>query len=136
MKVTIGDGKVMTATKMGMLRLIVEQKDGKKSEVVLKNVNYVPGLWSNLFSITATIKQGCKVSSKGLELKIKKEKFELIFDRIKHTENGFLMGVKMVPSYRVAAAATMAEGRNVSITTLHWCLEHPSEATTKATAKA
>ena len=99
-------------------------------------MNYIPELWHNLFSITAAIKQGCEVSSKGLEMSIKKGGFEMKFDRITHTGNGFLMGVKMFPSSEVASVAAMPEGKAMSITTLHQCLGHPSEATTRATAKA
>ena len=134
-KVTIGDGKCMTATKTGKLKLCVEQKNGIKKTVVLSNVNYIPGLWHNLFSLSAAIKQGCELTSKGLELTLKKESFEIVFDRITHTGNGFLMGIKMSPVQELAAMASMPEGKSVNIVTLHKCLGHPGEAVTKATAK-
>jgi hypothetical protein len=65
-QITIGDGNVMTATMCGKLKLTVQQINGKCADIVLTNVNYVPGLWNNLFSITAALRQGCARIGKEL----------------------------------------------------------------------
>jgi hypothetical protein len=61
--VNIGNGEGLKSTIFGTLRATVEQTDGSKIDVILKNVAYVPELTRNLFSITKAMENGFKVSS-------------------------------------------------------------------------
>ena len=62
-KVRIGGGKFMHTVAVGSKHVLVIQKNGEMAAVTLKNVKYVPDLWTNLFSITAAMSHGFKVSS-------------------------------------------------------------------------
>lgn len=55
--VKIGNGKTLSATKIGKKRMTVVQKDGTTTDVVLTDCKYVPELFTNLFSITNALKK-------------------------------------------------------------------------------
>jgi hypothetical protein len=55
---------------------------GREKDIVLTSVNYVHGLWHNLFSITATLKQGYDFTSKGHEVSLRKGEVIPMFDQI------------------------------------------------------
>jgi hypothetical protein len=50
-KITVGNDNVMIAKKVGKLRCGILQKNDEKLIITLENVNYVLGLWINLFSV-------------------------------------------------------------------------------------
>ena len=88
-RIKMGNGKFMVATKKGMLPCTIKQSNGKNVNCSLE-VKVIPEIWCNLFSITAAMKKGFELSSKGLEVKIKKGAFEFIFDKVGQTTNIFL----------------------------------------------
>ena len=93
-RIKMGNGKYMTATKKGVLPCTIKQENGKDVQCSLE-VKVIPEIWCNLFSITAAMKKGFELSSKGMEVKIKKGTFEFVFDKIGQTTGGgFLMGVQ------------------------------------------
>ena len=49
--IIVGNGSTMTATKIGNLKMIATQKNGKEVTFTLNNVKFVPGLHRNLLSI-------------------------------------------------------------------------------------
>ena len=57
----IENGVRLKSTIVGTLKATVDQADGSKTDVKLKNVAYVPELTRNLFSITKAIDKGFKV---------------------------------------------------------------------------
>ena len=78
--IIISDEKPMRATKMGKLWRTVHQVDGRTQDIVLEEVKYVPGLDMNLFVVLKALKQGWKISNKGIALMITKEGTTLTFD--------------------------------------------------------
>jgi hypothetical protein len=64
--ITVGNGKTMTATKVGDCKCKVIQLDGSSLDVTLYEVKYVPELWMNLFSLYKALKNGYTLSNKGL----------------------------------------------------------------------
>jgi hypothetical protein len=56
--ITVGNGKTMTATKVGDLQCKVIQLDGSGLDVTLYEVKYVPELWMSLFSLNKALKNG------------------------------------------------------------------------------
>ena len=111
--VKIGNGEGLKSTTVGTLRAIVEQTDGTKIDVTLKNVAYVPELATNLFSITKAMENGFKVSSTGNILRLSKGTKMVKFDRLQKTKNGFYPGIQM----RVKVdheKANLASGTNYS----------------------
>ena len=63
-RIKMGNGKFMVATKKGMLPCTIKQSNGKNVNCSLE-VKVIPEIWCNLFSITAAMKKGFELSSKG-----------------------------------------------------------------------
>ena len=61
LNVKIGRGEIMMATKRGTYKGMVNSKDNKKSIIQLKNVTYVPEMFSKLISLTQAMKSGYDV---------------------------------------------------------------------------
>ena len=85
------------------------------------------------------MKKGFELSSKGLEVKIKKGSFKFIFDKVGQTTGGgFLMGVDIIPLVANTAMINQNEtikARKMDIHAAHHMFGHSSQATTIATAK-
>ena len=56
--IKIGDGKLLKATKIGKMKLVIKPLNEKDPIVVLSDVQYVPDLTVNLFSITKALDIG------------------------------------------------------------------------------
>ena len=84
-EIRIGNGKTMRATKVGMLRCKVLQKDRKSFEVTLTEVKYAPELWVNLFSIGQTLSNGFQISNDGIIIHLTKGTTLLTFDKVIQT---------------------------------------------------
>jgi hypothetical protein len=61
--IKIADGKDLYATKIGKKKLLIKQKDGTTMDVILEHCKYVPGLWVNLFSISAALRNKWNISN-------------------------------------------------------------------------
>ena len=133
--IRIGNGKVLIAVAKGKLRAKVVQKDGTERIVVFENVYYVPELWTNLFSIGSAIKKGFKIGNKGLHITLTKGKSTLEFDRVMHTQHGFVIGVEIIPIVDENANAALVKGSRINIQKLHEMLGHASEDVVRKTAK-
>jgi hypothetical protein len=66
--IKIGNGKALIRTKIGKLRQMIVQKDGTTVDVILTEVQYVPKLWVNLFSIGKALKNGFNIGNKGIKI--------------------------------------------------------------------
>lgn len=132
--VQVGTGQAIQCTKIGDKRVCAIQSDGSMNDVVLRDCKYVPGLFTNLFSITKALEGGCCISNKGVVMTLSKGQFNLQFDKQLRTDTGVITGVEMVP--RVDAShLTLEKGLNVNINKLHLLLGHACENTLRATAK-
>jgi hypothetical protein len=131
--IVIGNGKELTATKVGTLKLKVLQKEGEDFEIILTNVKYVPELCSKLFSIGTAIKKGCELSSKGLDISLTKGKMKLVFDQYLHNGGGFVSGVKM-QQLKEEAMLSVNKEKKVDIKVVHNVLGHVPEEVIKSTA--
>jgi hypothetical protein len=133
--VRIGNGKALTATKIGKRRITVIQKDGSSQDAVLEEYKCVPELWVNLFSISKSLHNGWNISNKGVEITITKGKAKIVFDRIIKTSKGLVVGVKILPRNDAMANVMLDRGKSVDINVLHAVLGHPSQEITKKTAE-
>jgi Zinc knuckle len=133
MHIRIGDGKLLKATKIGDKHVTVRQKDGKYFNIVLKDCKYVPDLFVNLFSITKTLDSGWKLSNEGVKIKLSKSNTTIKFDQVLPTDNGVLVGVKMVSRNDVAMLASGKLGVNYE--DLHRLLGHTSKEIIKKTGE-
>ena len=79
--VQIGNGNNMSANAVGKYRGTIIQKDGKKMNVVLEDVCYVPDLVCNLFSVTAALSKGWTLSNEGKMMNISQGEKTIKFDQ-------------------------------------------------------
>jgi hypothetical protein len=81
-KVTVGNGNIMVATKVGSLRRQVIQLDGSKLDIEINEVKYLPDLCANLFSVNKALKNGFKLSNDGENISLTKGSACITFDII------------------------------------------------------
>jgi hypothetical protein len=128
--IKIGNGKVLTATKIGKKRLTVVQEDGTTTDIVLEDYKYVPELWINLFSIPKSLGKGWNIGNKGVRLYLTKGNVKITFDREFPTQKGLVLGVEMLPRTSGGAdtaTAALDRGQIVSINKLHKIFGHVGE---------
>ena len=71
-KVKIGSGKYIEANIIGDISGIVIQKDEAKTDIMLRNVKYIPSLFCKLISLTTMISRGFKMTGDGGRINIQK----------------------------------------------------------------
>jgi hypothetical protein len=137
-KITVGNGNVMIAKKVGKLRSGILQKNGEKLIVMLENVNYVPELWINLFSIGKSLKDGFNLSNYGKIIMLLKGNVTLTFDKVVKTKNGFVPGIKLLQVLDdVGTSVLETKKRNtIDVDNLHKILGHCGEVNASLTGKA
>jgi hypothetical protein len=139
-EITVGSSNKMFAKKVGSLRCIVQQKNGEKFVVVLKDVKFVPELWVNLFSISKALKNGFNLGIEDVAMKLMKGNTTLYFNRMLKTKNGFVSGIKLLPILGNNIATTVVEANKVkpkiNINNLHKIVGHFGEVATRMTGKS
>ena len=139
-EITVGNGNVMMAKKIGKLRCEILQKNGEKLVITLQDVKYVPDLWINLFSIGKALKNGFNLGNDGEKLKLMKGNVTILFDRFLISKNGFVPGIKMKPLLN-DVSATVVESKKeksknmIDVNNLHKILGHCGEASARLTGK-
>jgi hypothetical protein len=121
-KITIGNGQIMKANKVGSLKCHVIQLNGSSVDVTLKEVKYAPELWVNLFSISKALKKGFDLSNKGLMISLKKGSVSVTFDRVIKTVNGSISGIKMItydPSVAYLAKGSLTAIKEIDVNKFH-----------------
>jgi hypothetical protein len=125
--ITVGNGKSMTATKVGSLKCRVIQVDGLELDITLYKAKYAPELWVNLFSINKALKNEDKVSNKGLSIFLSKGSASITFDRVIRTTNGSVSGIKLSVDESPVACNTIngsISGMKIDINQFHKLLGH------------
>jgi gag-polypeptide of LTR copia-type/Zinc knuckle len=138
--ITVGNGNVMTAPKMGKLRCQILQKNGERFVVTLEDVKFVPDLWINLFSIGKALKNGFNLGNDGETIKLMKGKTVILFDRCLKSKNGFVPAIKLktvLPDIGVTVVNTK-KGKpknSINVNSLHKILGHCGEASARCDRK-
>ena len=133
--IRIGNGTTLRATKIGKKRVTVYQQDGSTQNIVLEGCKFVPGLWTNLFSITKALEHQWIISNDGIIISVRKGNIRITFDKIMPTHSGNLIGVEMRPRLDLDAALVVFEpGRVFDVNTLHSILGHVNEDVVRRTA--
>ncbi len=70
--------------------------EGKK-EIILSDVCYVPGFYVKLFSLTSAMKNGAKLTSKGMKLTVENGPVKLEFEKCLETKSSFVLGLDLKP---------------------------------------
>ena len=110
-EIKVGSGKAIVATKVGKLKVRIAQTNGQVAVVTLSNVKYVPGLWCNLFSLTAALDKGFNLGNQGRIITLSKGGAMIGFDRVFPTNTGFIMAVEMTPVEMNGGFAVLEQGR-------------------------
>ena len=95
----LGVGAGINATKKGKFRGFIVQANGEKTYRELDCVKYSAGLEQDLFSITAELSAGARVSSdenNNIELTYG-DGTKIKFDRRVKTKDGWVAGVDILP---------------------------------------
>ena len=72
-KIIFGNGQRLQSTHVGDKYRTVVQKDGVRTNIVIKDMKYVPELFCNLFSIPMSLRNGCTLEGSSNKLIIKKD---------------------------------------------------------------
>jgi len=132
--VRIGDGKILTSTRVGKKQVTVVQKDGTMTDIVLPPLKHVPGLWVNLFALLLPLATQWLISNVGPVLTLKKDDTSITFDRIFATKDGFLGGVDMIAKEELANLC-LQSNRAHDINFLHKLFGHCAQDTIANTVK-
>ena len=79
-RVTAGDSRTLTGTKHGDWHFY-HRCDGKIHHLTLSNTAAIPGLHTNLFSVTRSLQKGFQVKSEGKTLILNKISTDICFDK-------------------------------------------------------
>ena len=113
----------------------MEQRDGEKKKIKMKNVKLVPDLYVNLFSLSAALKEGCDLEGSADKLTIKKGKQEYFFDRKIKSGKGYIFGIRIMKTSVPERKKQEKKPQSCNIMKFHEMLGHASETLTRATAK-
>ena len=116
------------------MRLTVLQTSGTQQHIVLNEVQFVPDLAINLFSITKALDNGWNVSNQNVMVSLEKHKTKITFDKIFRTEYGVVLGIEMCSKALVLAHVNIDDKLSIDINYLHKLMGHPSEDILRTTA--
>jgi gag-polypeptide of LTR copia-type/Zinc knuckle len=134
-KIRIADGNYIQATKKGKLMVKADYTDGSSEIYVMKDVKVYPDAEFNLFSVTKNLRNGAKITSNGTTMLLQMRDKTIKFDRTVNTIDSCVCGVKFNRIQQDTAMPTIKFDSKMNISKFHSILGHPSEDTTKATAK-
>jgi hypothetical protein len=99
--IKIGNGGAMRACTIRNLNCEVTQLDGRKFVVSVKNVKFIPGIRSNLFSLNKALMNGFTIANDGVIVSLTKKHVTLTIDIvIKTVGDGCVTGVVMKPTVK------------------------------------
>ena len=135
------DDKVIAANGQSMGTLMVGDwqgwsinPKGERKELIIKDVAYVPGLRSNLFSLTKMMKEGWKLTNDGKDsIAIQKKKEKFVFDKVVKSPNGFLVGKLLHPQVKKKEGQVGMVALDAKL--VHNQLGHPGQEIFKATVE-
>ena len=131
-RIIFGNGQRLQSTHVGDKYGTAVQKDGVRTNIVIKNVKDVPELFCNLFSIPMSLRNGCTLEGSRDKLIIKKDNKKYFFDEKIKSGNGILFGMRITEEINEHTPYTKSKA--IDIMKYHEMLDHASEAMTRSTA--
>jgi Reverse transcriptase (RNA-dependent DNA polymerase) len=122
---------------------VITQVDGNTTEVILKDILYVPDLWVNLFSLTKPLEnpQVTMYSVKGV-IALNLHGQSIFFDKQIKNGTGKLLGIDIVPvtqthdvTHNLTPEIANINKEVLSYKAYHNMLGHPHQKIVKATAE-
>ena len=133
--IKVGSDQKLEINKKGKKCCVAIQKDGKKKKIILENVNHIPKLWYNLFSVLESLRKGWKITNDGLKIEIKKKRSIITFDRVIKCPTGHLTGVKLIPEEDTSLLATHEPKRKLKYIDAHAKLFYANDEVVKNTGE-
>jgi hypothetical protein len=139
--IKISNGIAMRACKTEHLKCEVTQLDRRKFVVTLNNVNCVPEICSNLFSLNKALRNGLKLSNDDVIVSLMKKHVTLTFDRIiKTLDDGCVTGamvrtISAKQGYDGFAHDSIEKEKSLDINHLQRVFGHCGMETLKNTVK-
>ena len=112
--IKVGSGERLQIMKKGCKQCTILQKNGRKPQVILYNVYYVPKLWYNLFSILEALKRGWTIGNKGMHITLSKGQQRIEFDRLFECPTGHLTSVTIKAVDDIRTIASMSRDIKIS----------------------
>ena len=131
--VIFGNGHKLQCTHIGEKHGLVVQNDGTKARIKMKNVKVVPDLFCNLFSISAALKEGCRLEGNATELTVSIGNRKYRFDNKIKSGKGFVFGIRINSDGKSTSSVPVQTSHHIQI--IHERLGHPGENITRSTAK-
>ena len=132
--ITIGNGNTISCIKIGDKRGKIILPNGNEKTIVMRGCKFIPDLAPyNLFSITKAIDAGYNLDNDGRNIILKKENFEMVFNKVIGTKKGFVVAIELECEKEIAMKAT--EYGNLDINEFHKVLCHMGESKVKIIAK-
>ena len=125
----------MYATKVGKLTIEYKSQKGEKAHILLKNIKYIPGFLSNLFSLTAALTKNCSIYNKGWAIIVEKNKVCIKFNEEIKTQNDYLCGAWLIVEHKDQALTMPTRNKKCDVQLAHNLLGHVCEATVWESAK-
>ena len=134
--ITIGNGNTISCTKVGDKRGKIILPNGNEKTIELRDCKFIPDLAPyNLFSITKAIDAGYKLDNDGRNIILKKENFEMVFNKVIGTKKGFVVAIELECEKESSIATKATEYGNLDINKFHKILGHMGESKVKNIAK-
>lgn len=95
--ISVGDGRKMTTTKIGKWKGVAIDQEGRKNNITLTNVSYVPDLMVNLFSLTTAMDKGYSVNGSKEGITVQKGTWSMNFNRRVGTPRGHVFATSLIP---------------------------------------
>ena len=125
--VKIGSREYADAYIIGDMSGMAIQKYGKKQDITLCNIKYIPRLFCKLISLTTIMNRGFKMTGNGHRMTIEKASTSYTFDQCIKSGDGDL--------FRLEIELGKIEFANLHIGSMHAILGHPSNHLTNLTAE-
>jgi len=138
-KIVIGNGRTMSATRVGKLPVEFAMNDGSKMMVTLDDYHYVPEMGDMfLFSILNALQRGWQLANEKMVMTLSKGSTLLKFDHLLKTPKGVLGALKgtLVGLCERVYPSMVGNGEwSMDTNRFHKIFGHVHEGTSKLTAK-
>ena len=112
-KITVGNGESIEAEYMGDIQgHVVSGKE--KLLVTMKNVGYVPALFTSLFSLTVCLANGMNIGNVGKTICVEKNKTKKSFPHYMESVNGYVGYMNFIP-LKKQTSSPMAVARFINL---------------------
>ena len=133
--IAMGNGQIVKTIEIGEIRGTICDKHGNKlNRVRMTEVQYLPKMKYNLFSLTKRMNGGWKLISESEKIRLKKGNQEVTFDIKIPTPKGAVYAMYLSRENEIGGSATEV-GTKMMIQQVHERLGHCGEEATRKTAK-